>query len=318
MDSTQSDALGFGIRTLILNGKPQQDVVDDFLEYRLKDYIYDTIQHYMSIAIRKEKTSGRDSNTILDDMRSDLINELRDNSNISDAGLEIIEEILNDIDEQTQFNHLESEFQQIIVDDYIMPNLEDFAEIIKQVKDDRNRYGFRWEVDLASAVVFPSNEFAFSYVPRWGLWSNFSYKSPQLDNFTFIALARIIFNNDDFLDKYSPIDEDHTLDDFRDIGMRLVYEKNKFSLEAEYIHRFNRDRIVRFIEGEEFERKINNDTHKYVLNINYNIKDNIAVSYNIGKNFDDLDPSSGDLISGLSINFGFGDLKAGDLSRKNK
>ena len=188
--------------------------------------------------------------TTLDNLRDDLLAELKDNAQLPEKALKIISDILDEIDADTKLQDLEEEFDDQLEADYTLPNLLEYRAVLKQVKDDRNRYGFRWEVDLASAVVFPSNEFAFSYVPRWGLWSNFSYKSPQLDNFTFIALARIIFNNDDFLDKYSPIDEDHTLDDFRDIGMRLVYEKNKFSLEAEYIHRFNRDKIVRIIDGE--------------------------------------------------------------------
>lgn len=317
VDSLQSDALGFGLRTLILNGKPREEVINNFNRHFALDSIYDVIKLSVTGSILKELDNGRSESATLNDFRADLLAELRDNSNLEPDNLVIVERILNGIDDNTSLIELEDEFEQVFRDDFTLQNLQNYREIINQIKKDRNRYGLRWEVDLAGAVVFPTNEFGFSFVPRWGLWSNFSYKSPHLDNLTFIALARIIFNNDDYLDKYQPIEEDHTLDDFRDIGMRLVYEKNKFSLEAEYIHRFNRDKIVRIIDGEEFERKINNDTHKYVLNINYNIKDNITVSYNIGKNFDDLDPSSGDLISGLSVNFGFGDIKAGDLASTN-
>jgi len=316
MDSTISDAVGFGLRTIILNGKPKQEVIDNFNWHYDKGRRYDNIKADAFESIQNALESDTNSPTNVNDIRKYVLYELKHSIALSENELNIVSEIFSEIHKTTPLDQVEDEFERLFENKYSKLSLKEFKEILQKVKT--NRYGFRWEIDLATALIFPTNEFSFSIVPRWGIWSNLSYKSSKLENFTFIGLVRVIFNNDDYLDKYSPIDEDHSLDDYKDVGARLVYEKNRFSLEAEYIHRFNRDKIVRIIDDEEFERKIKNDTHKYVLNVNYNLADNVTVSYNIGKNFDDITTSAGDLITGLSINFGFGDINASDLVKKNE
>jgi len=75
----------------------------------------------------------------------------------------------------------------------------------------------------------------------------------------------------------------------------------------------NRNSEYVTVDGNEYSRTVNDDTFKYVLNLNYNITDNIIFSYNIGKNYDLIMNKNGNLISGFSLSFGFGSVKKDDL-----
>ncbi|OYT12307.1 MAG: hypothetical protein B6I19_09980 [Bacteroidetes bacterium 4572_114] len=49
--------------------------------------------------------------------------------------------------------------------------------------------------------------------------------------------------------------------------------------------------------------------YRWVLNINYQIKDNLVLTYSFGKDFDPLLKVNGNIISSLGISFGFGNPK---------
>jgi hypothetical protein len=163
------------------------------------------------------------------------------------------------------------------------------------------------------------------------LWTNLSYRHAKIDkdengdiikaipcNFEFVALTRIIKNNDDFINKYTPTDTSFKTGTIFDLGIKAAYDYKNFTIDLEYIHRFNRNKIIKIIDGYEYSRTENFDTHKFLLSINYNISDNLALSYNIGQGFDSAFNDGGNLISGLSLNFGFGNIKAEDLMRKKQ
>jgi len=129
-----------------------------------------------------------------------------------------------------------------------------------------------------------------------------------ISNFEFIGMFRLLQNNNDFYRQFAPEDSTFKAGNFIDLGGRVVYDYKQFSLEAEVIYRIN--------STESAVELIQQNSSKYLVHINYNIKDNIVVSNYIGKQFDQAMLTNGDLISGLSLNFGFGDMKVSDLAKK--
>ena len=314
LDSSFVKALGFGFRTIIFNGHPSDTLSKQFDWVYGKDMSEDDIKGSVLNLIQYALLNETPPPSDVDAMKNYVHNKLDNANQLDKSVLVLIDNIFNNINSTTPVNKIEDEFERLYENEYSLKRLKKFKELLKEIKN--NRYGLRCEIDLAAAVVFPTNEFNVSTVPRWGFWTNLSYSTEKLENFTLILLLRYLSNNNDYLDKYMPIDDLHIPDNSIDFGGRLVFEKNKFSIETEVVGRRKNERLIRIIDDEEWSRNETNTTCKYILNINYNIADNITVSYNIGKNFDDLDPSSGDLISGLSVNFGFGDIKASDLVKE--
>ncbi|OFX28207.1 MAG: hypothetical protein A2X08_10520 [Bacteroidetes bacterium GWA2_32_17] len=321
-DTISCNALGFGGRTVILNGKVSQKIE--------KSYI-NIVDHYKSL-----KTSESQIRTMIgeytDTVKCFNIDSLRHflltykDFKITKVS-RIINEVFVQLPDTTNIENIEDNFTDIFKEIFSAKALNEFKELIDCVKSER--YGWRWEVDAAMALSFPTNDFNYSISPKYGVWSNLSYKPYKKEKFNdedevqvprdfeFIGLVRWINNNDDFIDKFNPIDTiQFKTGSIFDIGIRAVLEFKKFTAEFEYIYRLNQNKEYVTVYEQEYSRTINDDTYKFVLNLNYNISDNIVFSYNIGKNFDMINSKGGNIISGFSLNFGFGGVKKDELLLK--
>lgn len=327
-DSTTSNAMGFGFRTIILNGEPEKKIEIAYSTALEEQRISGFIKSYVRTTISEFIDSLKEASTI-DDVRSFVLKDLEkryEDQKVTDETvydhtthymiLANVSSVFDDIEGDTSIEDIEEAFEENYDTNISSTTLAELRKTLSQIK--HKRYGFRWEVDFASALSFPTNEFDNRIWPKWGFWSNVSYQSQSKiwEDFIFIGLCRIIVNNDKFYSKYRPFDDVFNISDFYDLGARIVYEYQKLSVEFEYIYRFNKKEIKGIIKGEDFKCYIEDDTKKYILNVNYNIADNINLSYNIGKNFDNIPNVGENLISGLSINFGFGDIQAADLLPK--
>jgi len=327
-DTVSTNALGFSLRTIILNGEPQKKVSDAFIRALDNNQYVNDIKSKMRFLIKRCFNKPSFTYTI-DNLRTCVIDEFR-NSEMQDVaedeakekqiliahGVKIIKSVFAQMNRNTSQDDAIEEFDTIYKEIISKSVLGDLREKLREVKTDR--FGLRWDLNWAMALNFPTDEFSYSVVPRWGVWTNLSYKSEDLESFTFIGLGRILINNDDYINKYQPSDGDFTAGNHYDFGAKIVYESDKFSLGIEYIYRLNTTKITKIIDGDEYKRTIENNSTKYVININYNLSDDINLSYNFGKNFDSISPTQGDLISGLSINFGFGSIKASELLANNE
>ncbi len=312
-DSLSSKAMGFGIRTIIFNGMPSNKIKEAFTSY----FAADTSQLDLKNEIRSYIDFYVNSDTVKDKSPSGILacvmKELEKN-NAPAPDKNSVKSVFGKIKTDTPPGSIENAFIEIFNKDILNDALNKVQTVLDTVKN--FRYGLRWEIDAAFALGFPDNNFGNSIVPRWGMWTNISYQPEGMDDFTFIALGRIMLNNEKFINKYSPSGENYNSGNIYDFGGRLVYKSDKFSLEFEYIYRINSSKIIKIIDGEEYSRNVDDNTGKYIINANYNITDDIVLSFNFGKNYDNIAGANGNLISGLSINFGFGDIKAGDLLKK--
>jgi hypothetical protein len=323
-NNTSVNAFGVGIRTIILNGNVNPKIAKAFkssLENneRLQSSngkIRSRIRLFLRDSITVSKPFDKEA------LKAYLMNYYSKNSKglmsqeVFLQAINVIDNLPKDIKDSEILNA----FNDAFTNDYTAPNLIRLQALLSEVK--MNRYGWRWDAQAALGTVFPTNDFSYGVVPRWGIWTNISYK-PLLDkdkfdkngkpldhisNFEFIGMFRLLQNNNDFFRQFATEDSTFKAGDFIDLGGRVVYEYKQFSLEAEAIYRIN--------STESTLELVKKNSSKYLVNINYNIKDNIVVSYYIGKEFDQAALANGNLISGLSLNFGFGDMKLSDLEKK--
>jgi hypothetical protein len=335
-DTTTSNALGFGFRTIIFNGKPKEEIKESYINaLNINQRVLDinTKVRTLISAFKSEKDTAEFN---LKEVRSFIFKELEKDSDLinpkdstgnilSGSDLivyqkslkeakEYVKVVLNEVGENVPLDEFENVFTEIYDRKISEPGLDKLREELKNVK--YKRFGIRMEADLAFALSFPTNEFNNCISPKWGFWTNISYKPENFEEYLFIGLARVIFNNEDFYNRYNQLNENIKTGNIYDFGSRVVYEYKKISFELEYIYRINSNKIVKIINGDKYERKIEDNTNKYLLNLNYNISNNINVAYSIGKSFDNISKNGGNFISGLSINFGFGDIKVDELLSK--
>lgn len=323
-DSISCNALGFGLRTIVLNGNVNEKLEDTYKKIIIR---YDSLRD-LSAELREEIKFylKEDKPFVPDDLRIYLLKDPRFKSaDIAKA----INEVFGKIPKNTDKMTIESEFSDQFKKTLTTNALKEFRDLIDRVQTER--YGWRFEIDAAFALSFPTNDFDYSFTPKQGIWANLSYRPFKKEkekseggktykvprNFEFIGLVRWINNDESFINKFNPID---TLEfkpgEFYDFGLRTVFELEKFSAEIEYIYRLNKNTEHITVNGNEYSRTINDDTYKLLLNLNYNLTDNIVFSYNIGQNFDSPGLTGGNLISGFSLNFGFGSVKAEDLVKE--
>ncbi len=335
-DSITGSSLGFGGRTIILNGKvsPQLEstykiTADEYISLlALQSQIRTMIGEYLrslkpispaGVALPEVSYNTDSLKVFL--LKTDILNKPEVSA--------IIEDVFSQLPAETNKDNVRNEFLNVYKNTLSFKTLTKYRELIDSVKTER--YGLRWEIGAALALNFPTNNFDYSISPKQGIWSSISYRpfkktesSPLSGiyyetpvNVEFIGLVRWINNNDKFINKYNPIDTlQFSAGEVWDIGLRGILEFGKLSVEMEYIYRNNRNREFITVDGNQFSRTVNDDTYKFILNFNYNISDNLVLSYNIGRNYDVVNVNSGNLISGLSLNFGFGGIKKDDLLKE--
>lgn len=218
--------------------------------------------------------------------------------------LQYVNTAFDKIPDTTPLSEVEAVFLSTIDEMIADGQLTALQDLMKKVKNERG--GIKWDINYAQALNFANQSWADMQSSQLGAWTNFSItpmvmnketNAKEVSDFEFIFLARYIRVNDSFYEQFQPPTVTFSPGNNLDFGTRLVMDKEKFSLEAEYIHRFND----------------NDNTYKLVVNANYNITQDIVISYNIGKNYDMPGLTGNNLITGLTVNFGFGGYKLGDL-----
>ncbi|MFZ1686752.1 MAG: hypothetical protein WAU70_04995 [Flavobacteriales bacterium] len=169
--------------------------------------------------------------------------------------------------------------------------------------------GFR--VELAGSLMcdFPTNENDLSYVAKGGIWLTPSYQPINSESFEFLGVCRVLWYHRPFYEKYDP--DAFTFEQNIDYGLRLVYKRPKFSIEAEAIGRSSSTVLSDTTDeqtGITTRQTKSEADFQYLLNLNYELTETITLTYMFGKQLDpvlNLDVN-GDVISLLSLNLGLG------------
>lgn len=302
-DSTSVTQIGFGFRTLIFAGK----VSDKNLA------MFDSLNSVLEIKLGKSVSllfaiDDADYTKTYNDLLKTLKSEYAaweanggDESQVSTAVVDLM------FKNTTQGKDLSANVEdadglaksmKAFVDGLV--NSEETVALANSVRDSRVRKtGFRWEIAAATYLDFPTGEIEFSVVPKVGAWTTLSYSLPKY-NLDVSALGRYIV---DF-----QLEEDTW--NF-DVGGALSFSPGKLSVSGEVIQRFQTATVIRTLEEDGVDFVAEDDKrqdYRAAFNASYRFKDNMIISYSLGKRFDFSDGFQENLLSMLSLNLGFGNV----------
>lgn len=331
-DTLSSNAIGFGARTILWNGKVNESLMKKYfktigmnqtnlhIDSKVRAYLQAFKSQHMGVSKKVSELIDFILQNLEKDEDLNLAMDGNMNQLIANVKL-ILESIQVTEDPVTITDDFIDDFGDNFAEKFVKERDLVLAELKKALEDiQHKRYGFRVDVNYAQAFSFPTIDFDNQISPRWGLWSNISYKpniksQERPSNLEFIALARLIANNDEFINKYQPVDTTFNSDLIFDLGIKGMYEYKKVSASIEYIFRRNTIDEVIIHDGKEFKNSINNDSYKFMFSLDYRFTDNIIVSYNLGKSFGQYSNANGNLVTDLSVNIAIGDIKISDIPK---
>lgn len=326
-DSVSSNAIGVGIRLTPFRGQVSKSLKnavnqaqkDNLGGLDIQSFVNNLIDFYKD----EDSLASAYSKAHLQSWITLQLNNYFDPPSARATAIHAVNDIFQIIPDETILDSIKSAFSDRYIAHVQKSKLSTLKGLLEQVKTDR--YGFKMDLNYAQAFNFPNNSWENSTTSQLGGWVNMSYRPAKAgeevagkvpSDFEFILLARVIHVNQDFVQQYQPLGSDYRIGTNLDFGLRLVYDRPKFSLEAELIQRINKKRISKTIDGTEFFAWKGDNSSKFVINANYHVSKDLSISYNIGKNYDSAFLTNGDLINGLSVNFGFGGYKLSDLLPK--
>lgn len=306
-DSTATNALAFGYRTSFFFGnKRDRDTLLNYISNSLKIKninIKITAQAY-SLVYNDTIVSKND---FLESIRNTIFESFKRYENTKDSERltnKIIAEsmaILPELNKENPDDFLSS-FENIL--DSVLQGESLFNKFESYI---RNRQGFSVDIAYASLFNFPANQFESSFVPRQSVWVTPTYQFKNNLNFLKVmAVLRYEWYNLGYYNQYFPdfdIYKNNT-----DYGLAVSTELDKCSLQFELVGRSSNSeiRVGTDLDGNVLYRKEIRSDIQYIGSFNYNLTDQIVISYSIGKGFEKVDGSKNTLVSKLSLNFGFG------------
>ncbi len=322
-DTVNSNAIGVGARTILyrskLEGKAKKLVNEIYL-----NRVIESLNIVVSTYLDQAELQGIDMNNFT------AVKDFILTSVIEDATLKFQnqEDYFGIVSENDLRNNLETQFDLLEKDSTSLTTVENWEaklnEIRKPLKAQysvdsiethltdylTNRKGFQLEMAGAVSINFPTNEFNYSRSPQWGVWLTGTYQGNEKAVLQYIGMARFIRNDLEFYRQFQVNDTVNSSNSL-DLGGKLVlFPGRKFTTDAEAIARYQNSTVEKSLKNSDMETENVTAWHyRWVLNINYQIKDNLVLTYSFGKDFDPLLKVNGNIISSLGISFGFGNPK---------
>lgn len=318
-DSTATNGLGFGYRTTFYFGnKKDREIIEKYIsDLKSNQQITSLIGSEAQSLLENNKVSTKDE--FIEKIKNKIIETI--NKNISNLSINQKNKLIEDI-------LIEVSMLSLDINDFDL-FLNDFNNIIdSKLKSEilfnefktyiTNRQG--WSVDIAYANLlnFPTNNFEFSYLPRQSLWITPTYHFK--DNLNFLKIMGVIryeWYNVDYFKKYFA--DSKVYENNIDYGIAISTQFEKLSIKFEMVGRNSETEISAGTdsEGNELFRRDNTSDFQYLGSFNYNLSDQIILSYSLGKSFEPMLNSDNTLISLVSLNFGFGTPSEKTLTLNN-
>jgi hypothetical protein len=316
-DSVNTNALGFGLRTLIWQGNKNK-IQTLIIKQRVGQWI-GTQSEKLSDKIQAQLNTD---NSLSNDDYADkyiqaliaglhtLFKDKRVESSVIEAFFDNLEEDLQNLDLQNvSRNDYDSKIKEVI-DKH--DDIKVTTSSLQQLRKDRE--GFRLEFAAAASLNFPTNEMGFSYVPKVGFWITPSYQLPDNDRVEFLGVFRYFHFYNGFYNKYIP--NTATMDNVVDYGLRLVYKWSKLSLECEAIWKNSKSIVSQTTDSTtQLTTTVSKEENdfQWIANFNYKINEKVVLSYNFGKQFNPVFKLNGNVVSLLTLNYGIGAPKKSDI-----
>ena len=171
---------------------------------------------------------------------------------------------------------------------------EDRTKRLEELANDLTIERQGWFLDMSAglAIEFVDRDFDNGQFRKGGLWFSGGYTCP---GFTLTGLTRTLWGAPVGVmrDDSSEVMED-PMD--TDLGINLAYDKtgSKFTVSGEFLMRWNKLGAT------------TNDTWRLVANAAYAFKENKALTFSFGRNFDGTTTEGGNLVAALNLMLGFG------------
>lgn len=312
-DSSATNGLSYGYRTTFYfgNKKDLEEVRNATGQIRANQSIQAKISALANDLIINNKISNQKE--LIDTLKIEIYNQLYKSSRFKSAGVveNLTNEIINslpslDLENPDPFlDSLDNRIGNKISSELIFTN---FKTYIKE------RYGLSIDVAYAGMVNFPRNEFGFSYVPKQSFWVTPIYRFEDKANFLKVmGVLRYEWYNQSYYKKY--FTDIEIYENNLDYGLSVATEFQKFSLNFELVGRNSNSEIPAGTdqEGNELFRKKDKFDVQYLGSFNYNLTDQIILSYSLGKRFEPILDPTHTLVSLLALNFGFGAPTKNDI-----
>jgi len=298
IDSLNTNALGIGLRTMLLSGSKNMEskILKKFNKIREVTKISNQISSAAEDMNCEQCTK--------DEYMNKLLQKLNDDSNLPS---ELIEFYINRIREEFENynpNDMDANSDSIdnVFDEHFLNGLLDDLSFLRS-----DYKGFKLELALASGLFFPQNDLDSIVAPSFSFWLTPSFTPFKSDKFTFLGVFRYSHYDYDYFKSINL--QDPIIESAIDYGGRIVFNVNSFSVELEAVGR-NSDLIVsREIDdaGNTVTTSRGASDFQWIFNLNYSINPQIILSYSIGRQFDNIILNNGKpFISLATLNFGFG------------
>lgn len=316
-DNQDSTYLSLGVRTVFDFGKPRTTLekLASLKKLKLLQQNVAFLSTFIDSFLNNEVQSFDGSNDDIKSFSSKLTTHIYTDPNLTSDQKDIANKYALTLiakvkkDRPTSKDGVESIADEILTQDPGISNLDLVQQQAKMIGSAiEDRVGFKIELAAAVRNEFRNNTFSDNTSPTAGFWITPSYLHESLP-IEFLGAFRYIRDNQDFMDETNMIDWTSNMD----VGLKLIYHVNKFSLEGEFIYRTQTQVLEAQDSGNGFTTRPERKTidRKFDLSVAYQLSENLAISYTYGKNFD-LPILEGDLISALNLNFGIGGYKTSD------
>jgi len=308
--------ISLGLRTTFDFGKPRKIVreLDAVMEFEKNSSAIMAINNSYKVVIATDFSSFSGTSNEITQLESKL-KEFIKSSQIPERdkafALKFVPVYIENVKSSgaNSSARLDQEVDSLFNSSDIQPIIEKMEAASREIQGSlEDRVGFKVELAAALRNEFRDNSFSDNNTsPTAGFWITPSYLDEKLP-IEFLGAFRYIRDNQDFVDGTNNIDWTSNVD----VGMKLIYHVNKFSLEGEFIYRTQTQVLEEQDQGNGFTTRPERKTldRKFDFSVAYQLSENLAISYTYGKNFD-LPILAGDLISALNLNFGVGGYKPG-------
>ncbi|MCK6639437.1 MAG: hypothetical protein L6Q81_05075 [Bacteroidia bacterium] len=321
-DTTKTDAMGFGIRTMLWQGtKDEIDLInkkydDAMTASRISMEIVTTMDSVDYPANCNKDTFLNILFNKLDAAKNNIFESTSLSESEQAEWLKGFKIYLSDsLPSSASYNDekVRADLLDKLIDQYCQ--LDTKIDYLENVRDERK--GFKLEVATAVALNFPNNRTDYSYGSKVGVWFTPSFQpfKEKWHYLEFLGVARYFWYNPKFYSVYMPSGKffEHNID----YGFKLVLKQKKIALEMEATGRTSSVVLSRTVEADgSITKRTNTKTdHQLIATLTYVVNENISISYNFGRSFKPTLDHKGNLLSVATINFGLGAPKIEDLTR---
>jgi hypothetical protein len=310
-DSSLTNGIGLGYRTTLHfgNANDREQIMIYKKVLNSKHKVITNVLKVLHETSEKENINSKDD--FLENIKLSLTNILTENCDLkSEEAVGISNSIIDkkgllpeydkdnpDVFIDTLRSLVDSELS-LIASNYSFENFETYI---------KERQGFSLDIAYAAFGNFPTSNFESLIIPNQSFWLTPSYRfKDKWKRLKLMGVVRYQWYDLDYYKEYFP--QTTVYRNNIDYGFAISGMFKKFSIQFEALGRSSNSEIPAGIDndGNELFRKDSDVDFQCIGSFNYNLTDQILLSYKVGNQFDPLTNPDNILVSQLTLNLGFG------------